>query len=93
MLAIDLATKKIHVNIVVPGLVQTELWNKQGKSKEQQEKEFAEAVKRLLVGFVATPEDITEGYLFCVWADYATGTLVKLGGYLYCVRGDVRLEC
>jgi short-subunit dehydrogenase len=41
-----LVAKKLRVNTVVPGLVQTELWDKQGKSKEQQEKEFAEAAKR-----------------------------------------------
>jgi NAD(P)-dependent dehydrogenase (short-subunit alcohol dehydrogenase family) len=78
-LATALAVKKIRVNTVVPGFVQTELWDKLGKSKEQQQKEFAEAAKRLPVGFVATPEDIAEGYLFCVRANYATGTLVKLG--------------
>jgi NAD(P)-dependent dehydrogenase (short-subunit alcohol dehydrogenase family) len=78
-LATDLAAKKIRVNTVVPGLVQTELWDKQGKSKEQQEKEFKEASAKLPVGFVATPEDIAEAYLFCVRADYATGTCVKIG--------------
>ncbi len=81
-LATDLPAKKIRVNTVVPGLVQTELWDKQGKSKEQQGKESAEAAKKLPVGFVATPEDIAEGNLFCVRANYATGTLVKLGEFL-----------
>jgi hypothetical protein len=42
---------------------------------------------------VATQGDTMEGYLFCVKADYATGTLVKLSEYFHCVRGDVRLEC
>jgi len=92
-LATDLAAKKIRVNTVVPGLVQTELWDKLGKSKEQQEKEFAEAAKRLPVGFVATPEDIAEGYLFCVRADYATGTLVKLGKFCYCIMPTMRVSC
>jgi NAD(P)-dependent dehydrogenase (short-subunit alcohol dehydrogenase family) len=92
-LATDLAAKKIRVNTVVPGLVQTELWDKLGKSKEQQEKSFAEAAKRLPVGFVATPEDIAEGYLFCVRADYATGTLVKLGKFCYCIMPTMRLSC
>jgi NAD(P)-dependent dehydrogenase (short-subunit alcohol dehydrogenase family) len=61
-LATDLAAKKIRVNTVVPALVQTELWDKQGKNKEQQEKEFKEAAERLPVGFVATPGDIA---VFC----------------------------
>jgi NAD(P)-dependent dehydrogenase (short-subunit alcohol dehydrogenase family) len=88
-LATDLAAKKIRVNTVVPGLVQTELWDKQGKSKEQQEKEFKEAAERLPVGFVATPGDIAEGYLFCVRSDYATGTLVKRAKFWSGARGFV----
>lgn len=82
-LASDLAEKKIRVNTVVPGLVQTELWDKLGKSAEQQSEEFAAAAKRLPVGFVATPEHVAEGYLFCVRADYATGTLLKIGMFLF----------
>jgi len=79
-LAGDLADKGIRVNCVVPGLVKTELWDKLGKSEEQQKVEFEAAAKKLPVGFVATPEHIAEAYLFCVRADYATGTLVKIDG-------------
>ncbi|GAB7352072.1 hypothetical protein MBLNU459_g2577t2 [Dothideomycetes sp. NU459] len=81
-LASDLADKRIRVNTVVPGLVQTELWDKLGKSAEQQASEFAAASKKLPVGFVATPEDIGEAYLFCARAEYATGTLLKIGAYV-----------
>jgi NAD(P)-dependent dehydrogenase (short-subunit alcohol dehydrogenase family) len=78
-LASDLADKKIRVNTVVPGLVQTELWDKLGKSAEQQKKDFEEASRRLPVGFVATPQDIAEAYLYAVRANYATGTLIEIG--------------
>lgn len=78
-LAGDLADKKIRVNTVVPGLVKTELWDKQGKSPEQQKSDFEAAAKKLPVGFVATAEDISEAYVYCVRADYATGTLVHIG--------------
>src|ERR1700712_2701730 len=78
-LASELTDKKIRVNTVVPGLVQTELWDKLGKSKEEQKQTFAEGGKKLSVGFVATPEHIAEAYLYTVRADYANGTLVYIG--------------
>jgi len=65
---------------VVPGLVKTELWDKQGYSKEAQEKLFEERGPKLPVGFVATPDDIAEAYLYTVRADYANGTLVIIDG-------------
>lgn len=80
-LAGDLAEQKVRVNVVVPGLVITELWDKQGKSKEEQEEIFNNA--NLPVGFVATPDDIAEAYLYLVKADYATGTSVEIGEYLF----------
>jgi len=79
-LAGDLSDKKIRVNVVVPGLVITELWDKLGKSKEQQKEQVAQAETKLPVGFVATPDDIAEAYLYLVKADYATGTSVEIDG-------------
>lgn len=77
-LAGDLAEKKIRVNCVVPGLVQTELWDSMGKTAEQQKEDFEKSAKALPVGFVATPEDIAEAYLYCVRANYATGSVVEI---------------
>ncbi|KAE8454306.1 hypothetical protein EG329_005231 [Mollisiaceae sp. DMI_Dod_QoI] len=79
-LAGDLSEKKIRVNVVVPGLVKTELWDKLGRTKEQQEEVFSAGAKKLPVGFVATPDDIAEAYLYLVKADYATGTIVEIDG-------------
>jgi len=79
-LASELTDKRIRVNTVVPGLVKTELWDKQGYSKEAQEKLFEERGPKLPVGFVATPDDIAEAYLYTVRADYANGTLVIIDG-------------
>lgn len=78
-LAADLADQRIRVNCVVPGLVITELWDKLGQSREQQEKNFANAAKNLPVGFAGTPEHIAEAYLYAVRADYATGTMIEIG--------------
>jgi len=76
----ELADKKIRVNTVVPGLVQTELHGKIGKTKEQEQEMYETAGKKLAVGFVATPEHIAEAYLYAVRADYATGTLIQIDG-------------
>lgn len=78
-LACDLADKRIRVNCVVPGLVQTELWNKLGRSAEDQKKMTELASEKLPVGFVATGLDIAEAYLYAVRADYATGSLIEIG--------------
>jgi NAD(P)-dependent dehydrogenase (short-subunit alcohol dehydrogenase family) len=82
-LASELADKKIRVNTVVPGLVKTELWDKLGYDQEKQEQLFQAGSKNLSVGFVATPEDIAEAYLYTVRADYANGTLVIIGKSTY----------
>ena len=71
--------KKIRVNTVVPGLVKTELWDKLGHSKEKQEELFEKGGKNLSVGFVATPQDIAEAYLYNVRADYVNGTISVIG--------------
>lgn len=78
-LANELTDKRIRVNTVVPGLVKTELWDKLGHSKEKQEEIFANGAKKLSVGFVATPEDIAEAYLYTIRADYANGTIIIIG--------------
>ncbi|KIY00073.1 uncharacterized protein Z520_03758 [Fonsecaea multimorphosa CBS 102226] len=78
-LAADLAEKKIRVNTVVPGLVKTPLWDKQGKTPEEQEEIFNKASQNLPVGFVATPEHIAEAYLYAIRADYSTGKLIEIG--------------
>ncbi|KIW02600.1 uncharacterized protein PV09_06049 [Verruconis gallopava] len=79
-LASDLSDKRIRVNTVVPGLVKTELWDKLGKTKEEQQQLFEEGGSKLSVGFVATPEHIAEAYLYAVRADYANGTLIVIDG-------------
>ena len=90
-LANELAEKRIRVNCVVPGMVATELWDKMGKSKTEQEKQFEEVGKKLPVGFCATPEHIAEAYIYAVRADYATGSLITIGKWLDSWRG-IRLN-
>ncbi|KAF2790397.1 NAD(P)-binding protein [Melanomma pulvis-pyrius CBS 109.77] len=77
-LAGELAEKKIRVNTVVPGLVKTELWDKIWD--ESKKEELFNSGKNLPVGFVATPDDIAEAYVYLIRANYATGTLVTIDG-------------
>jgi NAD(P)-dependent dehydrogenase (short-subunit alcohol dehydrogenase family) len=79
-LADELSGKRVRVNTVVPGLVRTELWDKLGHSKEKQEEIFETGAKKLPVGFVATPEDVAEAYLYLVRADYSNGATVVIDG-------------
>ncbi|ETI29348.1 hypothetical protein G647_01801 [Cladophialophora carrionii CBS 160.54] len=79
-LAADLSEKKIRVNTVVPGLVKTPLWDKQGKTPEEQVEIFNAASQKLPVGFVAGPEHIAEAYLYAIRADYTTGKLIEIDG-------------
>lgn len=79
-LANDLAEKRIRVNTVVPGAVKTPLWGKLGQTEEQQEEALRATAERLPVGFVATPGDVAEAYVYLVRADYANGTLVVIDG-------------
>ncbi|KAH8659358.1 hypothetical protein BGZ60DRAFT_415105 [Tricladium varicosporioides] len=79
-LASDLAENRVRVNVVLPGLVKTELWGKLGQSEEKQKETFEKV--NLPVGFVATPDDIAEAYLYLAKADYATGTEVEIDGGL-----------
>jgi len=78
-LAAELAEKKIRVNTVVPGLVKTDLFLKLGKSRDEQQAAFENGAKTLSVGFVGTPEDVAEAYLYTARADYANGSIVVIG--------------
>jgi NAD(P)-dependent dehydrogenase (short-subunit alcohol dehydrogenase family) len=80
-LADELKEKRIRVNTVVPGLVrETELFGKLGYSDEERENLFSQGADNLPVGFVATPADIAEAYLYAVRADYANGTTIVIDG-------------
>lgn len=82
------------MNTVVPGLVKTDLLLKLGRSKEEQQAAFENGAKNLSVGFVGTPEDVAEAYLYTVRADYANGSIVAIGTSLPLQRVlDSRVAC
>ncbi|PVX85569.1 SDR family oxidoreductase [Paraburkholderia unamae] len=76
-LSVELAP--IRVNVVVPGLVKTTLW--QNMPDGQREKLYEHEADRLPVGHVADAEEIAQGYLYFMQQSYATGqTLITDGG-------------
>jgi NAD(P)-dependent dehydrogenase (short-subunit alcohol dehydrogenase family) len=75
-LAIDLAP--VRVNVVAPGVVDTELW---GWLEEDARKGlFEEYGKKFPVGSVGKPEEVAEAYLFFMRCGYVTGQTITVDG-------------
>jgi len=79
-LAIDLAFKRIRVNTVIPGIVDTELWEKLIPDGDAKKTALDKHEKKLLVGKLATAEDIAESYIYFMRADYSNGATVIIDG-------------
>lgn len=75
-LALDMAP--LRVNCVVPGVVDTPVWN--GMPDEVKAKAFEEYAKKFPVGHVGQPEEIAESYLYCFRCTYLTGTSLFVDG-------------
>ena len=74
-LAVELAP--IRVNVVTPGLVDTELWA--GLAEEARQGLF-QMGKKLPVGRIGTPDDIAEHYLSFMRGGYVTGQTIVVDG-------------
>jgi len=75
-LAIELAP--VRVNVVVPGMVTTDLWA--GIPAPAREQMFFDVGAKLPVGRVGSPEDLAEAYLSFLRNGYATGQSVVVDG-------------
>jgi NAD(P)-dependent dehydrogenase (short-subunit alcohol dehydrogenase family) len=73
-LALDLAP--IRVNAVVPGLIETPLWDSFGP---QREAILARGAK-LLVGRVGRPQEVAEAVIFLMGNGFVTGTALTIDG-------------
>jgi len=79
--AMSLELAPIRVNIVLPGLVKTNLWN--NMTTEEQEGMFNHFSEKLPVKYVADPGDIALTYLYLMKQPYSTGQAVVVdGGYV-----------
>ncbi|KIP02150.1 hypothetical protein PHLGIDRAFT_50531, partial [Phlebiopsis gigantea 11061_1 CR5-6] len=68
-LAIDLSSKGVRVNAVIPGFVLSTHENNPARDANLKKR-----AEKLLTGFVGTNEDIAEAYLYLARARYTTGT-------------------
>ncbi|WP_405057891.1 SDR family oxidoreductase [Kribbella sp. NBC_01505] len=69
-LAVELAP--IRINAVKPGIVRTPLW--------PEDFDYDAALATIPVGRIGEPEDIAEAYVFLMNQQYATGSIVTVGG-------------
>lgn len=72
-LALDL--KPLRVNVVSPGVVDTELWS--GMSEEQRNGFYEETKKKMPTGRVGDVQDVAESYLWCMSDGNVTGEVVR----------------
>ncbi|KAL2426469.1 Short-chain dehydrogenase/reductase phqE [Exophiala dermatitidis] len=71
-LAFDLAP--IRVNVVAPGVIETDLW--QGMGEEGKKAFFAQHESTIPTGKVGQPVDLAEAYLYCLKDANATGVVI-----------------
>lgn len=78
-MAVELAP--VRVNIVVPGLVKTNLWN--AMTEQDKTAMFDHFASTLPVNYIATAEDIAQSYMYLMRQPYSTGQRVVVdGGYV-----------
>ena len=73
-MALDL--EPIRVNVISPGVVDTEFW---GWMPKEQFKGFVEGLRRATTtGEVGKPEDVAEAYIYCVRDRNLSGSVLLL---------------
>jgi len=75
-MAIELAP--VRVNMVMPGVVRTSLWD--GMENAEREGMYDHFSDQLPVKYVAGPEDIAQSYLYLMQQKYSTGQRVIVDG-------------
>lgn len=77
-LALDL--KPIRVNLVSPGWVDTELWANSGLTGYAKTHMLESVAAKLPTGNIATPEMLTEAYLYLLKDPNITGSMISSNG-------------
>jgi NAD(P)-dependent dehydrogenase (short-subunit alcohol dehydrogenase family) len=86
-LAVELARFNIRVNVIIPGIIETELLKKTSGRTSQQSVEQA----GIVLGRLGQPEDISLAALFLASdaSDYITGEAIHVKGGPYPRKGDM----
>ncbi|KJA26771.1 hypothetical protein HYPSUDRAFT_212924 [Hypholoma sublateritium FD-334 SS-4] len=77
-LAVDLAP--VRVNVVSPGGVNTEVWDKLQIPDEAKEHIIQEMANKLLIKRIGEPSDLAEAYIFLMKCGYITGQRINVDG-------------
>jgi len=72
-LALDL--KPVRVNLISPGLVDTELWSHM--SEEQKQGFFKQMEEKLPTGRVGKVDDVAEAYIYAMRDKNLTGSIIS----------------
>ena len=83
-LATDLKDRKIRVNTISPGPIETPIFEKLGMSKEEGQQVTKGFAQMVPLGHFRTPEDIANGALYLASEDsrYVTGINLPIDGGL-----------
>jgi NAD(P)-dependent dehydrogenase (short-subunit alcohol dehydrogenase family) len=81
-LAIELAPRRIRVNAVSPGSIETPIWSKSGLAPDTITEVLADIAARVPLGRVGSPKDIAETVAFLASdeAAYITGQEIVISG-------------
>lgn len=82
-LAIELAPKKIRVNAIAPGAVETSIWNKMYGPEGQKVLKEIEALT--LLKRIGNSEEIAQGVQFLIANDFTTGSVLVMDGGELCL--------
>ncbi|EOY3720258.1 SDR family oxidoreductase [Klebsiella michiganensis] len=77
-LALELASSKVRVNTVSPGLIATPLWD--GVEESARQSMYEKAASTLPARTLGLPEHVAEAILYVAGNPYATGSTVLIDG-------------
>lgn len=80
--ALELADKKVRVNAIAPGAIESNIWNVPGLTKEEAEKHRAGIASGIPFKRFGTPEEVANVALFLVSdeASYVSGSIYAVDG-------------
>jgi NAD(P)-dependent dehydrogenase (short-subunit alcohol dehydrogenase family) len=80
--ATDLRHRKIRVNVISPGPIETPIFNKGGVTREQADAFKAHAVAAVPLGRIGTPDEVAKAAVFLASDDssYVTGIELCVDG-------------